>query len=235
MKKRFFLGLIFSAFALGVFYWIFLAQPEVFLSTTSPDKTYTVELAGSKSSPRLPLYDHFTNFNLFKNNRPLVKNARVMTYDWFDSGFGELYSEYVWASDSVLRFGSDVSASEKSPDFLTVLNRTNKNIKYLRITAGDMLFIFEPPPDSTNKYPVPYLGDLPWVSAEGEFADGQPINLNGVNFLNEDKLGKPSLRYCVSVTDDGVKIESPLMDGFNSSGGSSRQPNIPKAADCDFY
>lgn len=194
---------------------------------------YAVELTGNKSSPKLPFYNHWTNLNLFKNGSPLVKNARVATYDLFDSGFGDLYSEYIWSSDSVLRFGSDVYESEKSPDSLTVLNRTNKNIKYLKIEAGDMLFIFEPPPDSTNKYPVPHLGDSPWVLAEGEFADGERINWKGANFLNKEKR-ENALRYCVSVTDDGVKIESPLMDGYNRV-GSSYEPNIPKAANCEFY
>lgn len=233
MKRLLFAGLIFLSFTLGASYWILVSQFKVFLSATSPGKTYTVELIGNKSSPKLPFYNHWTNFNLFKNGSPLVKNVRVATYDLFDSGFAESYYEYIWASDSVLRFGSDVYASAKSSDSLTVLNRTNKNIKYLKIEAGDMLFIFEPPPDSTNKYPIPHLGDSPWVTAGGEFADGERINGKGVNFLNKEKR-KNALRYCITVTDDGVKIESPLMDGYNRD-GSSYEPNIPKAANCEFY
>jgi hypothetical protein len=233
MKKPFFDGLVFLAFVLGAFYWIFAAESEVFLSTTSPDKTYTVKLTGDKSSPLLPFYDHRTNFNLFKNSRPLVENEPVARYDFLDSSFGEMYPEHVWSGESVLRLGSDISESEKSSDFLTVSNRTNKNIKYLRIEAGDMLFIFETPPHSINKYSIPYLGDLPWIMAEGEFADGRHITWNGVNFLNDEKR-KNSLRYCVSVTDDGLKIESPLMKGFNR-GGSSYKPNIAEDAYCDFY
>ncbi|MDQ3798143.1 MAG: hypothetical protein M3384_01725 [Acidobacteriota bacterium] len=239
MKGRIFPGLISLALAIGVSYWFFVAEPDVFLSTTSPDKTYTFELTGNAFSPSLPFYDHRTNFNLFKNNRSLVKNAQVMAYDFFDSGFSEMYSGHNWESESVLRFRTKDyrRRSRENSDSLTVSNKTSKNIKYLRITAGDMFFIFEMPPDSTDKHSVPQLGDLPWVMAEGEFADGRRIDWNGVNFLNRDRQRRQqndSLGYCISVLDDGVKIESPQLDGFNR-GGTSHKPNVPKAPDCDFH
>ncbi len=207
-------------------------QSGVFLTTSSPNKTYTVEFTGNKYAPSVPAVDHETRFNLFKNGQPLLKNAYVDAYDWFDSDLAGMYPEHKWVSDSVLRIGSEISKSEKSSDSLALSNKTNKTVRFLRIVAGDMLFIFEMPPDSKNKFSVPYLGDLPWVAGEGEFADGQKIKWNGVNFQNKERL-KDSLQYCISVGDDSLKIESPLMNGYNGDGASDK-PNILKSANCDL-
>jgi hypothetical protein len=227
------LSIIIIAFTFGTIACVNPFQSAVFLSTSSPNKTYIVELTGNKSSPSVPFVDHETRFNLFKGDQPLVKNAYLSRYDWFDSGVDEMYPEHKWISDSVLRLSSDISKSEKVSDYLVVSNKTNKTIKYLRIVAGDMLFIFEMPPNSKSKFSVPYLGDLPWVTGEGEFADGQHIKGKGVNFLNNKKKLDVSLHYCISVSDDSLRIESPILDGYNGDGGSDK-PNIPKAENCDL-
>lgn len=232
MKQRIILAIIVAAFTFGTIACAALAQSGTFLTTSSPNKTYTVELTGNKSAPSVPGVDHEARFNLFKNGQPIVKNGYVDEYDWFDSDFAGMYPEHKWLNESVLRFGSNVSNSEKSSDSLVVSNKTNKTIKYLRIVAGGMLFIFEMPPDSKSKFSVPYLGDLPWVTGEGEFTDGQKVKANGVNFQNKEKL-KDSLRYCISVLDDSLKIESPIMDVYSGNGASDK-PNIPKAANCDL-
>ena len=231
MKQRIILGIIITASTFGTIACVNPFQSGVFLSTSSPNKTYKVELIGNKSSPSLPFVDHEAHFNLFKGDQPLVKNAYLSRYDWFDSGVDEMYPEHKWASDSVLRFSSDISKSEKSYDSLVVTNKTNKTIKYLRIVAGDLLFIFEMPPNSKSKFSVPHLGDLPWVTGEGEFADSQQIKANGVNFLNNKTKLDVSLHYCISVSDDSLKTESPILEGYN--GGVSSKPNIPIAENCD--
>lgn len=229
--KRFILSTFLFILAFGTIACAVVAQSSVFLTTSSPNKTYVVEFTGNKHAPSVPGVNHEVRFNLFKNDHLLVKNAYVDEYDWFDSDFAGMYSEYKWLNDSVLRIGSGVSKSEKSVDSLVVSNKTNKTVKYLRIVAGDMLFVFEMPPTSTSKFSVPYLGELPWVAGEGEFADGQKIKWNGVNFQNKEKR-KDSLRYCMSIDENSLKIESPLMNGYNGD-GTSETPNILKAISCD--
>ena len=231
MKKLIILGIIVLTFLIGLFAWFVTAQPNVFLKTVSPNRVYTVEFIGNPSSPSFPLIDHKTNFSLFKHGQSLVKNAPVMTYDFFDSGFGEKYPEHHWVYDGTLRFSSDISESEKSSDILFVFNKTDKTVKFLRIVVGDMFFIFEMPPGK-SRFSVPRLGDQPWVTAEGEFDDGQQIKWKGVNFLNKGK-SKDSLCYCVSVTEDGLKIESPVLSGYDSE-VSHGKPNVSAVASCDF-
>lgn len=94
-----------------------------------------------------------------------------------------------------------------------------------------MLFVFEIPPKSKLKLQVPHQGWLSWVWSDGEFADGQRLKGNGANFYHKDKLNEP-LRYCLSVDETAIKVESPNMDGYigNSTSGET---NIPKATNCD--
>jgi hypothetical protein len=205
-------------------------QSGIFLTTSSPNKTYTVEFTGNKRAPNVPFVDHETRFNLFKNGQPLAKYAFVDSYDWFDSDFAEQYPKHQWVSDSVLRFGSNIAESETSPDSVIVSNRTGSSIKYLKINAADMLFLFETPPYSKTKITVPRHSTY-YVAAEGEFIDGKPIPHDGVNFRRDSK-SEQALQYCISVEDSGLKIESLSMEGFNGFGNEKRV--IAKTENCDF-
>ncbi len=232
MMKRIISGMIASILTTGTFACVNPVQSGTFLTTSSPNETYTVEFQGNKYAPTIPFVDHETRFNLFKEGQYIVKGGYVDQYDWFDSDFAGMYPEYRWVTESALRIGKDISYSEKSTDSLIVVNKTSRSIRYLRIVAGDMLFIFEMPPNSKSWFPVPFLGELPWVTGEGDFSDNQKIKWDGVNFQNKDKL-KHSLRYCISVENESVRIESPIMGGYNVNGTNER-PNVQKAESCDL-
>jgi hypothetical protein len=231
MKSRFTLCGILIILALGVVAYKTLAESPVWLSTSSPKKTFTVELTGKKSRPSAPGIEHEARFNLLKNGEYVVRDAYVDSYDWFDSDFGEMYPEHTWMTESILRFGLNVSESGKSLDSLTVSNRTDKSIRYLKITAADMLFVFDLPPHSITRLPVPHQGWLSWVAGEGEFGDGRSIPFIGVNFFHRDKLKEP-LRYCLSVEEIALRIESSVMDGYNGDAPAER-PNVPIAIKCE--
>jgi hypothetical protein len=224
------IGLV-AILTLGVAILVSSAQSRVWLSTSSPNKTYTVQLTGSKFRPKVPGVEHEARFNLLKGSEPLVKNACVDSYDWFDSDFAEMYPEHKWVTESVLRFGYKLAKSEQSIDSLTVSNRTDKPVRYLKITIGDMLFIFDLPASSATKLAVPHQGWLSWVAAEGAFSDGQSLPVNGVNFFRRDRLNGP-LQYCLSVSESRISIESPVMDGYNGD-ATADKPNVPKVANCD--
>lgn len=231
MRKRTKFGILAATLILGIIAYAVLAQSPVWLSISSPSNTYTVELTGNKARPRSPFSEHETRFNLLKNGQAIIRSAYVDSYDWFDSGFEDSYPEHVWANESVLRFGLNVLESERSLDSLTISNNAGKTIKYLKITARDMVFILDMPPNSTLKLSVPHQGWLSWIACEGEFVDGQYIPWNGVNFFHRDKVQEP-LRYCVSINGRGLRIESPQMDGYDGN-GTGDNPNIPKAVNCN--
>ena len=231
MKKRIVVIGLGAMLILGVAFLVSPAQSRVWLSTSSPNKTYTVQLTGRKFRPRVLGVEHEARFNLLKGTKPVVKNAYVDSYDWFDSDFAEMYPEHKWVSESVLRFGYKLAKSQQRIDSLTVSNRTDKPVRYLKITAGDLIFIFDLPARSATKLGVPHQAWLSWVAAEGAFSDGQSLSVNGVNFFHRDKLNMP-LKYCLFVTEDLIKIESSVMDGYNGDAMADK-PNVPKVANCD--
>lgn len=231
MTKRTAIYILGVAVILGIIAFAIFAQTPVWLSTSSPNKTYTVELRGNKSRPRIPLIEHQTRFTLLKNGQATIKNAFVDSYDWFDSAFENSYPQHIWVNDSVLRFGLNVAESEKSPDSLAISNDAGKPIKYLIITALDMVFVFDMPPKSNIKLPVPHERWLSWITCEGEFNDGQQISWKGVNFFHQDQIREP-LRYCITINEESLKIGSPVMDGYNGD-GTGDTPNIPKTVNCE--
>ena len=161
----------------------------------------------------------------------LSQNASVDSYDWFDSDFAEMYPEHKWLSDSTVRFGYQISDSKRRSDSLTVSNATNEPVRYLKITIGDMLFLFDLSPGATIDLQVPHEGWLSWVAATGTFVDGQMIPVNGVNFFHRDKLTVP-LHYCLTVTQGKIRIASTVIDGYNGD-ARPEKPNAPKVARCD--
>lgn len=235
MKKlyKFIASVAILAFTLaaGILIHRLFFKPNVWLSTSSPNKTFAVELTGNKARPHSLFTEHEIRFNLLKNGQAIIRNAYVDSYDWLDSGFEDSYPEHIWVNESVLRFGLNVSESEKGLDSLAISNNTGKTIRYLKITARDMVFIFDMRPNSTLKLSVPHQGWLSWASCEGEFVDGQGISWDGVNFFHRDKINEP-LRYCISINEKSLKIESPQMDGYNDN-GTGDNPNIPKAVNCN--
>jgi hypothetical protein len=202
----------------------------LFLTDFSPDKTYAIELVGNPDIPNDSCSQHETNLNLFKNGEFLVKNANLETYDNFDSGFTAMYPEREWLSNSVLRFGKDVKSEERRFDLLSISNKTDKNVKYLRIKADDLLLLFEVPANSKIKISVPHQSWSSWIWSNGEFEDGSPLKSNGANFSHQDKINS-ILKYCVSIEDTSIKVESPIMDGYIN--GTSKDTDIPTNINCE--
>jgi hypothetical protein len=110
------------------------------------------------------------------------------------------------------------------------VNSTARAVKYLKVTARDMLLVFDLEPKASIELSLPHQKWGSWVEGEGQFADGKRISSIGVNFYYRDKLKEP-LRYCMTVAEDGLSIESPVMDGEKSSFWSDGE-KVPIAADC---
>jgi hypothetical protein len=127
-----------------------------------------VQLTGNRFRPKVPGVEHERASTCSKAASPR-EEAYVDSCDWFDSDFAEMYPEHKWVTDSVLRFGYKLAQSEQSKDTVTISNRSDKPVRYLKITAGDMLFIFDLPARSATKLAVPHQGWHSWVTAEGAF------------------------------------------------------------------
>ena len=230
MRKRYIIVLAFTLTAGLTAFWC-LSSPSPLFATSSPAKTYTVELAGDKSRPHLPATEHEVSFGVFKRGNRIIKNARAHSGDWFDISFELAYPEHVWADENILRFGRELNVPGVKTDTLAVTNTSNKIIKYLKIKAKDMFLIFEMQPHSRLSLTSSHQSWLSWIECEGEFTDGEPISWGGVNFFHRDTLGEP-LRYCLSISESGLRIESPQIEGFDAK-GSGDAPNVPKAESCN--
>lgn len=184
---------------------------------------------GDKTRPSFPFMNHSVSFNLFKNGQPIVNNTPVYWGDLFDSDFGELFPEHKWVNDSVLRFGFNISKTERSSDSLVISNKTNSVIKYLKIRDGDLFLVLGMQPDSIIKLPVTRQS---YIAASGEFENGQPIKYKGVNFFGSE-ISNPAIQYCLSVVDNSIKIESTASTGYTGNNNSNfENPDVPKVEKC---
>src|SRR5688500_17687204 len=124
-----------GALTAGVTVYRLFSRPTVWLSTSSPDRTYTVELTGNKS----PALYHAVRFNVIKHGQATMEDAYAHSGGWMDISFELAYPEQAWVGENVLRFSREPERPERAGfDTLLIANKTNKAIKYLRVSAEDL-------------------------------------------------------------------------------------------------
>lgn len=223
-------AIFFFILTAGILLHEFFFTSRVWFSTTSPNKTYTIELTGDKGRGGILFYST-VRFNALRNGQTIVKGAHAHSGDFMDISFELAYPEHEWVSDNIARFWRTPNVPESNFDQLVVSNNSGKAIKFLKIYAMDMFLIFDMQPNSTLKISASHQSWASWIKSEGEFIDGQPISGNGVNFLLKNGLDKP-FRYCISISENGLKIENARAEGYDRN-GSSERPNVPIARDCN--
>lgn len=122
-----------------------------------------------------------------------------------------LFPQHTWVSDSVLHFYRQEYFEAGPPDRLEVVNRTSKEVKYLRINSVDLFILFSMQPSSLNASPP--RGDSRWLSVTGEFADGRPIKDNSASFLLPNG-GNGPFTYYLFITDGGAVIENSQLKKY---------------------
>jgi hypothetical protein len=184
-----------------------------FFVTSSPNGTYRVSLSGRKGRPPLGLTSE-VRFEVFKNGELFVPKKYLHSGDSFDLSFEAGYPNHGWLRENVLHFYRDEYLKKDRLDTLRVANRTSEKIRYLRVQSIDKFLLFDVEPFSSMEFAAsPPRGDIKWVGAEGEFSNGQKIELTGVNFKTRRELGEAFVYY-VSVTDHGLVIESPQLEKY---------------------
>lgn len=184
-----------------------------FLTTSSPIGTYRVSLTGQKGRPALGLMSE-VQFEVFKNGELFVPKKYLHSGDSFDLSFEAGYPNHHWLRENVLHFYRQEYFNKDRLDTVIVTNKTRERIRYLRVQALDKFLIFDLEPlDSMELAASPPRGDIKWVGAEGEFSNGQKIELAGVNFKTRKELGDAFV-YEISVSDQGLIIESPQLQNY---------------------
>jgi hypothetical protein len=164
------------------------------------------------------------HFNVARNKQALIENE-VFYSD--SSAFIYPDLKYSWVSESVLRFG-EFDTSIKA-DEVSVINQTNKIVRYLRVNAGNEYLLLEIQPQTTTRLfdrpQTDKTADISWIGGFGKFDDGAGVSGWGMNFHIRGKYTS-SAHYCVFIRDGGVIVQSKEFEGFGTdeSGSTVEKP-----------
>lgn len=201
--------------------------PRVWLARTSPNGKYTVELTGDKGRGGFVI-PSVVKYNILVDGKLLTRDRLVHYGDAMDISFELAYPDHAWTDERTLRFWSIQPRLGDRLDTLLISNNTHKTIKFLRIKARDMFFVFDVQPNSRLKLAFTHRPEGKQISAEGEFEDGSLIDY-GVQFLENGS--REPLGYCMTIDYDRVTINSPRERAYDHRGNWDNL-NINAAPDC---
>jgi hypothetical protein len=223
-KRLIVVGCVLVALALGCVLALYLSAEAspVSLTVASPDKTYRVDLNEHSDTYkhwapiRLRLDSRQFNdvrFSAFKGDSKLAVDERLWDDSSDDSRFFDSY-KYQWVNNSVLRFGLERSFPASQLDEVTVFNDSSRVVGELRLESRDIFLILDLQPNQTMKLTASPQSWLSWLSCVGKFASGQSIPFHGANFpLHDNDETHAAQHYCVAITDAGVTIQNPSVEG----------------------
>jgi len=210
--KRFTPNLFWTIVVLGVCAFIFAGRfwanrnHHVFLTTISPEHTYSVVLRGDKGRPLI--IPNQVRADVFKSGQPFISDIWLhSTGDSFDLSFEAGFPDVRWLDDNVLEFYR-AQYYERGADLLQVENTETKTIKYLRVQAENKLLIFELRPASSVSVEIPApRSDSQWIAVEGGFTDGSAIPFTSKSFDRRSRQ-QQHFTYQISVDASGATIAS---------------------------
>ena len=184
-----------------------LPAPQ-FSTIESPDKTYTVNLRGRKSSPRYWFLMHSVYFDLHRRGEQVVRRQLLHDGDRFDPGFEDLYPDHTWLNNSTLLFHDGKMADQ--PDTLTIINEASQPIKFLqvKINSVELFLLFDL--DRQARATVPFLPqrDEGSLTIEGEFEDGTRLNWTRVSYYVFPGDKRP-YKEEIAINDDALTVRPP--------------------------
>lgn len=162
-------------------YSLFLKPQPTFLTTVSPDRTYTVSLKGQKSRPIF--FTATIRFDVLKNGTSMLSDKFLYSADGMDIPFETWYPNHRWLNEQSIQFYREQNFRDAPPDTIVVANNTGKTIKYAKIDSIDIVIFFEMQPGFKVSIPTSQSkGESKWLSVEGEFSDGTNISEFGTDF-----------------------------------------------------
>jgi hypothetical protein len=162
-------------------YSFFLKPLPTFLTTVSPDRTYTVSLKGQKSRPIF--FTATIRFDVLKNGASMLSDKFLYSADGMDIPFETWYPNHRWLNEQSIQFYREQNFRDAPPDTIVIANNTGKTIKYAKIDSIDIVIFFEMQPGFKVSIPTSQSkGESKWLSVEGEFSDGTNISEFGTDF-----------------------------------------------------
>lgn len=173
----------------------------------SPNRSVHVELTGNMRAGHVPFVENAVD--LIVAGQGLTSGLHIELYrsDWLDDGFAERYHEMAWAGDNTIRFARRTIGSSTRSHRLTVRNISSQTIRYLLVSASDLVILLDLPPARSVSLAVTPSSDsdVSYISASGEFANRTAVPKASRNY--SDSIGTTaSLAYDIVVTDAKTEI-----------------------------
>ena len=184
-------------------------QPNAEFTTASPNNTYRVYMKDRE----LENVNHVVRLNVMKNEKQIIEN------EVFYSGSSQYLGaepKHTWVAENVLRFGSIDTVPSSLPDEVSVVNQTDRLVRFLKVTAGNDFLILEVQPQTTTRLfarpQIDKTSSLSWIGGYVKF-DGSDMSQWGRNFTIEGKVTSPA-HYCVIIKEEGVVVQSKELDSY---------------------
>ena len=183
-------------------FWI-KQRTQEFLTTTSPDHTYTVRLKGNKGRPLI--IPNEVRADVFKAGKLFVSDIWLhQAGDSFDLSFEAGFPYVRWLTDDIVEFYRP-DYFDWGADSLTVENKAGKLIKYLRVQSENKFLIFELGSGKSISLKIPAArGDSQWIAVAGAFADGLEIPFKSASF---DKRQHSNYHIAVALSDTTIDAQ----------------------------
>ena len=182
-------------------------ESRPFFNTSSPGGTYTVNLTGRKERPYF--FTNTVNYHVLKNGKPFLPSRYLHSGDFLDISFELAYPNHRWVNENVVQLYREQYLNEGKPDALTVVNKTDKTIKYLEVVSVDKFLFFDMQPgDVVNLLNSQPRGDYKSFYVSGEFVDGRSVGGSWATTRPDRESAVPSTYY-ISINVDGATFESP--------------------------
>lgn len=190
-----------GAFLTGLYLNEEFLKTHPFFTTTSPNGNYVVKLTGQKDRPIFFTVE--VHFDVLKKGKMYILDQYLHSGDSMDVSFESGYPNHRWLDDNILQFyeGKIVES-----DKITVINNTDKIIKYLKIFSQDKFLLFDIQPFSKTKLAnSPSRGDIKGIYVEGEYVNGRLFK-KGISFPLKKDFQEIS-NYYIYIADTNLKIE----------------------------
>jgi hypothetical protein len=215
------------ALVVGVMVHTRLKARRPWLSSTSPNQKYTVELTGDKGRGGFLIYSE-VKYNIIVDGDMVTSNRLLHYGDSMDISFELAYPENAWIDGNTLRFWSNRHRREDNLDVLLITNNTEKVIRFLRVKTWDMFFVFDIQPRSQVRLLFTHRSEGKGISVEGEFDDHSLIDYS-TGFL--ENQSREQQKYCTTIDYDHVTIKSATEWGYDRRGNWDN-PNIAPESSC---
>jgi hypothetical protein len=224
--------IFFLVFIVLAFVYYLRPQPitDVF---DSPDGRYRVEFSGEKDRPVIPFDTSIVMAEIFDRGAS-IGQTEIHYADWMDTSFYLTYQTFRWHQADV--FGlhgvndKDPSTAETG-DALTISNQSSSKLHFVnaRFDVNRFLILGLEPHTSRTMF-IHHSMAPTWITASAIRNDGATLKSAGVNFFESEKRkGDGPFKYCITIDDDSLEINSVDLIGNEHYLG----PNIPKTSSCN--